>query len=271
MTLQGWKVGARLHGLALLPLPGVEEQLLELGHHRAVDLQVGVTPGLIRGLRLLRALAETATQRATQVDAADVDATQKYRLAIDDQQLAVVAVVEVPAGLGRQWVDWIELQRADASLTQPRDEVRRRVERAGGVVDQVHLNALALLVDQRCRKTITDLAGFENEGLHVDVVARGLDCRKHRAVSLRPILQQRDAVSLDQRAVGHRLFECQMSIKDVRRFAAKLELGQDVTAARTGQGSTRAVNLHRRGRPRHVRHDGRQRPTASHQYGQACD
>src|ERR1019366_2518326 len=68
------------HGPALLARPGVHEQLLEVGHDRAVDLQVGVAPRHLLARALLRALAE----RAARIDAADVDAADERRPAIDD-------------------------------------------------------------------------------------------------------------------------------------------------------------------------------------------
>ena len=171
----------------------------------------------------------------------------------------MITLVHVPASLGRRRVDRIELQRADAAVAQALEELRRRAERADAVVDQVHLHALALLLDQRISEAQADLVVFEDVGLHVDVVACRLDGCKHRAVCLRPVHEQPDPIAGQQRAVGHRLLEREVAVEDVRLVGSPFERLQDRAAARRGQRTPWAVQLRGRCCGLHVRHDLGQR------------
>ena len=129
---------------------------------------------------------------------------------------------------------------------------RRRWKNSAGVpsvpdavVDQVHLHALALLLDQGIREAPADLVILEDVGLHVDVVARRQDGREHRTIGVRSVLQQPDPVAGQQWAVGHRLLEREVTVEDVGVVGTALELLQDRLAARRRERPPCAVDLRR--------------------------
>ena len=65
----------------------------------------------------------------------------------------MVALVDVPAGLGGERVDGVELEDVDAGVAQALEEFLRRAERADAVVDQIDLDALRLLGDAARRRS----------------------------------------------------------------------------------------------------------------------
>ena len=81
------------------------EQLLELADRRALDLQIGVVPGLMR--RRAAGVAgcvvrvrRTAAAAAALIVGAEIDAADDRDLAVGDQDLAVVAVVDGESASG---------------------------------------------------------------------------------------------------------------------------------------------------------------------------
>src|SRR6185503_8623615 len=166
-----------------------------LGAHVRVAPAAGaLLPGLY-----LRGAAVGA--RAGRVGAADVDPAGKRDAAVDHQDLAVVAVVELPAAgslgrLGR--VDRVELAHRRTGLAQPLEVLLRRADRAGAVVEHVHLHALRRLLLRELEQALADLAAFQDVGLEVDVVARGRHGPEHRAVRLRPVDQDLRLVAVER-------------------------------------------------------------------------
>jgi len=231
----------RWQRLASLLLPGRQEELLQLRNYRSIDLQVGVAPRRLT----IRASLRPPVGRAAGVHAADVDAAEESRPAVHDEELAVVALVDVPPGLGGRRVDRVELQRADAVVAQPLEVLGGCAKRAHAVVDQVHLHALLLLLDQGIHEALADLVILEDVGLQVDVVARRQDGREHRAISVRSVLQQPDPVAGQQRAVGHGLLHCEVTVENTGVLGTPLELRQDRLAASRRKRPSRAFDLRR--------------------------
>ena len=66
-----------------------------------------------------RAAGRAFPERASGIDAADVDAADERGAAIDDQQLAVIAMIHVPALPGGYRTDRIELEHPDARVDKP--------------------------------------------------------------------------------------------------------------------------------------------------------
>ena len=246
---------------ATLLLPCRQEYLLQLGHHRALQLQVGVAPARVCHFAVFvnRLRAHLPARRAAGVHAADVDAAEKGGAPVHDQQLAVVALIQRPVLAGGQRVDRVELQHTNATLGQPLEKVGWRCDRADAVANEVYLHALPLLGDQGLRKLVAHVVGLQNVGFHVDVVARGGDCGQHRAVSDWAVLQQQHLVAGGQRAADDRLFERQVTVEDVGVLAAAFQPLQHRLALSLGERAARPFDQQRRaGAARHVGHDGGQ-------------
>ncbi len=234
---------------ALLLRPGFQEQLLEFRDDRSRHSQMGITPWQPVGSRL--ALAE----RATGVDAADIDAAHKGHFAIRDQQLAVIPLVDLPALAGEKWIDRIEFQDIDTACLQRLEERFRRAKGTHTVVDEVHLYPTALFADQEFGEVPPDLIIVQDVGFQIDVVLRVLDGGIHGLVGGRSIHQQLNLVADHQRAPHHRSLQGQMNCEDVGFVPVFSEASDHRLALLGAQGATSALELHRRrGSQRHVRH-----------------
>src|SRR5437867_5532791 len=106
------------------------------------------------------------------VGAADVDAARERDLAVDNQDLAVVAIVELPAPGGLRRVDRVEFADRNAGPPQGVEVLARRLDRADAVVEHVDLHTLRDLACQERREPLSDLAALQDVGLQVDMVAR---------------------------------------------------------------------------------------------------
>jgi hypothetical protein len=219
--------------------------------------------------RTVGAGARALAERAGRVDAADVDAAEERGAPVDDQQLAVIALVQLPAFARQQRIDGVELEHVDAAVGQALEKLGRCAERADAVADQVDLHALLLLGDQRLCKPLADLIVFEDVGLHVDVILRRADGRDHGLVGRRTVLEQTNVVAGGQRAAGHGLFERQMALEHVARFAAGLQPVEHGLALRTRQRPARPFHLRWRLRARRqVGHEARQAAARAQTEGQ---
>ena len=176
----------------------------------------------------------------------------------------MVALVDVPAGLGLERIDRVELEDVDARVGEPTEEFLRRAEGADAVVDEVDLHALRLLGDQGVGEPLAGLVALEDVGLHVDGVPRRGDRIEHRGVRVRAVLEQAHVIAERQRSVGNRLLEREMARHDVAVAAAAREPGDDLAAAfRRDDAAARGLELDAfRVRPRHVGRDDRQRAAA---------
>ena len=181
--------------VCILPGPGPDEHPLEGRHGRTLDHHVGIAPAHFRCVG--GALPATgAKQRTLGIGIADVDAAGERDLAIDDQDLAVVAIVQPPtvaAHLGR--IDRIEGDQLDAGATHAFKKCLRHAQRAHAVIQDADSDALLLLLDQHVGKLQAHLILVEDIGFQVDVVGRCSDRLQHLLHRLRSVEQQRDLVA----------------------------------------------------------------------------
>jgi len=177
----------------------------------------------------------------------------------------VVALVQLPLPACQQRVDRVVFQHPHAAVQQALEEGLRRAEAAGAVVDQVHLHALPLLVDQRLREPAADLVVLQDVGFQVDVVGSGGDGREHGAVGGRTVRQQQHPVADGQRAADDGFFQRQVALEDVGGGAAAGQPLEHRTALRRRQRTLRALHLQRRrlAAARQVGHDGGQAAAAT--------
>ena len=216
--------GAVQHAASRLD-PVVDEHRLHLRDHRPFGLEVGFAPGW-------QSVAAVAPLDAHAHAAGEPD------LAVDDQHLAVRAVVE-PAEVipGRRVVD---LQVASGGARRREQRVVHGA-RAQPVEQHVHLHAatrgLRQFIDERGADRIA-----KHEGLERDVGLRGANRVDHRRIDLRAVDQRRDLVAGEQ-------WRAQ---QDAQR-AAEVRITAGVQAARTieqplfGGGEIRADPQHERG------------------------
>jgi len=197
----------------------LHEQLLEIGDHRAIYLDVGVAPAGRRVLRLIASL-EGGSAR---VDAADVDAANEGRAPIHHQQLAVVSVVERPWLRHRR----VEFEHLDAGLPQAIEERRGRGECAKTVIDQVDLDALRLPLEQEIGELAPHFIIVDDVGFHVDMVFCLADCGEHGLVRGRAVLQQHDLVADHERTADDVLFERDLLVEAVEVPGLSLEIRHD--------------------------------------------
>src|SRR5262249_32744763 len=149
----------------------------------------GVAPAArtrLAGLHLTRA---PRLARAGGVRVADVDTASKANPAVDHQDLAVVAVVDVPVAGSLRRIDRIELAQVRAAVAQLVEILPRRADRADAVVEDIDLYALRDLLADDLRQLLANLAALEDVGLEIDVIARGIHRREHRAMGARAVDQ----------------------------------------------------------------------------------
>src|SRR3569833_3161361 len=164
---------------------------------------------------IARALAE----RTAGIDAADVDAPQKRDLAVDHEQLAVIALIDVPTLLELERIHRVVFEQIDAAVAEPLDKFARRAEGADAVVDEIDLYALRLLLDQGIGETPAHLQPAADDGL----------------------------------------FEREVAVEDVGRLTAVAEALKDLLALLRRKRTARPRELYRLMRTaRHVGDDGRQ-------------
>ena len=151
----------------------------------------------------------------------------------------MVAVVDQPWRLRREWIDGIEFEHRDTALREALEEGLRRIDSADAVVDYVDLDSLALPLEQEIRELPSDLIVFDDVGLQVDMIPGLADRAEHCGVGFRAVLQQRDLVSEDQRAAGDRLFEHDLLFQDIDVAGFALQLRQNGGAALRGKRAAR--------------------------------
>ena len=252
-TLQSREVVPRWQRVTFLRFPGGEEQFLELRDHGPLHLKVGVAPSRA-GVTLA---ARTTLERTARVHTADVDAAQERDAPVDDQQLAVVALIQLPILACHRRVDRIELEHADTAVLQLLKELRRRVDGPHAVVDEIDLDPLPLLLHQSPREALAHLVVLQDVGFHVDVVACCLNRREHRLVGGRTVLQQPHLIAGRERTAHDGLLERQVAREDVGFLPAARQPIKDHLALCGSQRAARALELYRRVRPAgQIRNDG---------------
>ena len=171
---------------------------------------------LFAGLDLAR---RTVGARAGRIGAADVDAAGEGDAAVDHQDLAMVAVVDLVDALHR-----VELADGDAGLAQLVEVCLRRLDRADAVVEDVHPHALLHLGGEECGEPLADFACIEDVGADIDVVARARHRVEHRLVGAGTVDQEAAVVAADHRisrVCGRS--ELPRRLEDRRRQRASLE------------------------------------------------
>ena len=252
---------AHLQNIAFLLGPHCQKQLLQFGDHRPLQLQVCIAPGQSSRTGSVFFGPGMALEGATGIDTTDVDTAQKRSLAIHDQQLAVVALVHLPALAQRERIDRVELQHLNAAVLHLYKQRAGCEQRAHAVANQVDLHACALFGNEGIGKTLANFIVVKDVGFHVDVVARAFDGGQHGTVGFGAIAQQAHAVAGGQRAAGHRLFHGQMALEGIAVGRALGKPCQHRPALRRAQ---RAVRTQQLGRSRWARHQ------VGHQPGQAA-
>ena len=170
---------ARLRRCAVL-VPEVDERVLELPRRGSADTQMGVAP--LRGVR-----------------AADVVSADEADLAVDDQQLAVVAtglahVQEQHPGLEGRVAHDVH-RRGEVEEGALHDEVREHV------VDHEDLDSTLGGGDQRRLEALPDLVVLDDERLEQHALARAVDGREHVLVEGRAVRVDGDD-RLAEREIG---------------------------------------------------------------------
>src|SRR5262249_44091576 len=146
--------------------PCVHEQRLELFHCRAPDLDVSVAPAIFEA-----ALRSRLRARGARVSAVDIDPAGESDLAVDDDDLARIAVLKIP-GLGRlERIQRAEFADFDAMGTHAVEKLPWRIAAADGVVEHPHLDAFAALLREQIGEAVSDLTGAEDERFDMNVVA----------------------------------------------------------------------------------------------------
>jgi hypothetical protein len=153
----------------------------------------------------------------------DSDAAGEADRAVDDEQLAMRAVVDprdrVPA-------DGVVPLDVDPVALQEIDQLRRHRRGADGVEDHVHFHAGAGALGERLREHPPDLAVPVDVELHVDRLLRAADGREHRREDAHAVPQHLDPVSLGERRARERVHRLQ------ERQVARAELMLHVIAHR---------------------------------------
>lgn len=130
--------------------------------------------------------------RTGNVTLRDIDSSRKAYSAVDDQNLAVVAVVDMAREPGKN--DRHEAAHLDARPAQPPEILAPEPPAPYVVVDQPHLDALGGLGDQDVGDLAAQLVVLDDVVFHMDRLA-GLPQRPAYLVErLRPVVQHPDAV-----------------------------------------------------------------------------
>ena len=230
----------------LLPGPLPEERALEIGDDRPFDARLQVAPRTLVEGQVRVVVLPADRDRGRAVDAADVDASQECHAAIDERELAMVAMVErvEPSRHHGSGPQRIELDHLHAARGEVREEFPGRVERARRVVDEPHVESRPRFLGQRGGELPADVIAVEDVGLHVDVVLRPLDGGKHRRVGLGAVFEERHLVADAERSVGQRLLDREVMLEDVVAGGVALDLLEERLALRAGEYAARALEAH---------------------------
>src|SRR5262245_22108130 len=138
----------------------MHEQRLELPHSRTLDPDVSVAPAILES-----ALRSRPGARGTRVGAVDIDPASESDLAVDDDDLAMIAVVKIPDLWRLERIQRPELADFDALRTHDVEEVPWGIAAADGVVEHPHLDTLAALLREQVGEAVSDLDGAEDARL----------------------------------------------------------------------------------------------------------
>jgi len=197
---------------SFLLCPGIQEQLLQLGHHRTFDLQVGIAPVLRRRLAGL----PRGGERSALAIGAEIDAADDRQRAVDHQDLPVVPIVGRIACAGFERIERIERHELHARRLQPVEELRGGAAGPVAVVDDRDLHAFLAF----CRQQVAQMLAVVLNVLHdivleVHVLAGLPYCRENGVEALRAVAQQLRVVAHDQRRFGDRLLDREVARQHV--------------------------------------------------------
>src|SRR5207253_7379173 len=123
---------------------------------------------------------------------------------------AMVTAIRRPADPGGQRVDRIELEHLDPGLLEVVKETLRGSMRSEAVVNQIDLNAAALLRYEGVGEFLSDRVIGEYVNFNIDAVGRIADRVEHRFVRIGPVLKQGCLVPQRKRNAGYGLLKRQV-------------------------------------------------------------
>ena len=127
---------------------------------------------------------------------ADVHATRESQLAVDREDLAVVAQVQGEVRRPQPRLQEPRNLHAGAAKTPP--HARQRVELAEAVEQYAHLDAARARRAQRLDELRADAARIEDVGRQIDMATRLADREQHRGIGVLAAVQRLDAVARQQ-------------------------------------------------------------------------
>ena len=162
-----------------VPVPSAREQFLPVGQHRAADVHRGLAPTARGFLRVIELVG-------------DAGAAHERRLAVHDQQFAVVAkhVAEPLAQMHR-----VVEQQFNPGAGKAFAVVVQELCGAEVVGEHLHQNTARGGARQRFDKTAGDHAGLEQVDLKKDEMACQIDCFEHARKIHMTVYQQLEAVA----------------------------------------------------------------------------
>ncbi len=190
-------------------LPVGAEQLFESRDGRTLHDDMGIAPaalGFLGAGTPGRTSAGTPA-RAARVVLVDVEPAGERSLAVDDQDLAMVAVVHLQRVSAGQRIRRTERDHLDTGFAHSVEETLRRLPAADAVVKQPDCDALLCLVHQQFRECSADIVVADDVHLAVDVATRGVHGSKHRVVGGRSVDQQPHRVVFVERLVAQTLHQ----------------------------------------------------------------
>ena len=170
---------------ALLFLPCVKKQFLELGHGRAFDLNIRITPWHL-------CFFFSPSGKAARINLTDVDAPGKSDSAVDDQYFTVIRFGEAPFSAGLKWIYRVKFDNLYSPIAQALKEFSGSSVAAYTVVDEVHLNPFRLLLQQQIGKFATRaiLNIFHGKGFDTDMVCGILYRLEHGSIGGQPSMSR---------------------------------------------------------------------------------
>src|SRR5579872_6299935 len=156
---------------------------------------------------------------------AEIDTAHDHNIAIRDQHLAMIAIVDGEPLAGMQRIGRIELQDLYPRTLQPREEFRRCTDGADTVVDDLDLYSRLRFGDQQIAELFAVATHIlECVVLEIQVPRGAVDGREHRGEGLRAVAQDLDLVAGEQGALGNGLLDSQVALEGpgIRRLSSQL-------------------------------------------------
>src|SRR5262249_50430021 len=146
LLVQLRKVVTLTQGMTLLAIPMVHKELLAFGHRGSLNLHVGVAPRIEARTREILMLMLVMGRNRARIHVGEIYSTKNRGFAIDNHQLAMVAVSGgPPVKTPRRRARWIELEHTDTAFAHPIEKFPGRGHRTEAVINHIDLDASALL------------------------------------------------------------------------------------------------------------------------------